>query len=221
MDIHTNVFEYVPMADDGPPPTPAMLSYLLALNIPDTPIRGTSLPQYLAALQHAVDVLISTARERCFDLPPIRVSLSGWVVVPYILAMKTRWTLDPCEVFVDVVDGDVVAQRDLEAGMLVTTRPVHYLQLYTHDPPLLFSRDNHPPDDQLMRANVTAVRISEDVAILSDPRHYSAHACGHLIVDAASDEIGNCMRYPLLDGVVMTIMMTRPVPQGSVLRFIP
>lgn len=140
--------------------------------------------------------------------------------MPILLAMKTRWTLDSREDFVEVRASDVhgrgvFAVQDLEPGMLVTTYPVDVV--FMHDErrgEVVLSPENDVTDASPYEAY--RMSFGEGIGFAGNPAVHAPHRCGHLVNDALDTSFENNVQiFYLLEGVLVALMVTKPIRSGE------
>ena len=152
---------------------------------------------------------------------------------PYFVALRFGPTLGiaepPVRVSASEIHGrGVFATRDIKQNELVTSYPVHALQICMDKigGPHCFScwyRDATLKDDYAAsnweRYKMYGRRgfaADRGIAFFGDPSVHSPSECGHMVNDPINTgRRANCFPCPLVGGVVTAILMSLPVKKGE------
>lgn len=213
------------------------MSFVLGMRVsPDFVPKGTVLEDYVQDLHSKCEQMLSAAQTLAAQVPQYAEvpHPQPQTVYPYLVALKTGWTLDVREDFVRVgsspVHGrGVFAVKALDVGMLVTTYPVHavFVQPSKEEKKesglpsqeVVLTPDNQPlPDAHVL--SPYRMKLDEWSSFAGDPRIHAPHACGHLMNDARKTEYAyNVSVLSLLGGAVNVVVVIAPVAAGEELFF--
>ena len=136
-------------------------------------------------------------------------------LVPYILAMKTQYTMegDVCRVRVGRCKGrfGVFATHDLAEGNVVTVLPVDAIFLKQHKGILITPDNQKTVDSKTILLRNTRY---DDIFIASSLLYFCPERCGHLIHHCNEGD-GNVMVHDLFGGIFNFVQLTRDVPSGE------
>lgn len=136
-------------------------------------------------------------------------------LVPYILAMKTQYTMegDVCRVRVGRCKGrfGVFATHDLAEGNVVTVLPVDAIFLKQHKG-ILITPDNQKTVDS--KSILLRNTRHDDIFIASSLLYFCPQRCGHLIHHCNEGD-GNVMVHDLFGGIFNFVQLTRDVSSGE------
>ena len=193
------------------------VSALLSMTVrTDIQPGGDTWDDFMASVHNLTVAILREAR-RLAGLVPYRTIPypDPPNLVPYILAMKTQYTMEGavCKVRVGRCKGrfGVFATHDLAAGNVVTVLPVDAIFLKQHKGILI------TPDNQ---RNVDSTSIIlrntryDDIFIASSLLYFCPERCGHLIHHCNEDD-GNVMVHDLFGGIFNFVQLTRDVASGE------
>jgi len=135
-------------------------------------------------------------------------------LVPYIIAMKTQYTMegDVCKVRVGRCTGrfGVFATEDLTMGNVITVLPVDAVYLKQHKGILI------TPNNEKMEPKTIILRNTrhDDIFIASSLLYFCPERCGHLIHHGYEDD-SNVMVHDLFGGMFNFVQLTRDVACGE------
>lgn len=136
-------------------------------------------------------------------------------LVPYILAMKTQYTMEGvvCKVRVGRCKGrfGVFATHDLAEGNVVTVLPVDAIFLKQHKG-ILITPDNQKTVDS--KSILLRNTRYDDIFIASSLLYFCPERCGHLIHHCNEGD-GNVMVHDLFGGIFNFVQLTRDVASGE------
>lgn len=142
-------------------------------------------------------------------------------LVPYVLAMKTQYTMegDVCRVRVGRCRGrfGVFATEDLVSGNVVTVVPVDAIYLKQHGGVILSANNEEKVDSKTILLRNTRY---DDIFIASSLLYFCPERCGHLIHHCNDGGDGNVMLHDLFGGMFNFVQLTRDVASGEEL-FLP
>lgn len=191
------------------------VSALLSMTVrTDIQPGGKTWDDFMASVHNLIIAILREAR-RLAGLVPYRTIPypNPPDLVPYILAMKTQYTMEGevCRVRVGRCTGrfGVFATDDLDAGNVVTVLPVDAIFLKQHKG-ILITPDNKKTVDS--KSIILRNTRYDDVFVASSLLYFCPERCGHLI---HHDDESNVMVHDLFGGIFNFVQLTRDVAQGE------
>lgn len=191
------------------------VSALLSMTIrTDIQPGGKTWDEFMAALHNLTVAILREARRVAGLVPYRTIPYSNPPdLVPYIIAMKTQYTMegDVCKVRVGRCTGrfGVFATEDLATGNVVTVVPVDAIYLKQHGGVMLSPNNEETVDSKTFLLRNTR---HGDIFIASSLLYFCPERCGHLIHHGNES---NVMIHDLFGGMFNFVQLTRDVAQGE------
>ncbi len=193
------------------------VSALLSMTVrTDIQPGGETWDDFIASVHNLTVAILREAR-RLAGLVPYRTIPypNPPDLVPYILAMKTQYTMEGsvCRVRVERCKGrfGVFATHDLAEGNVVTVLPVDAIFLTQHKGILITPDNQKTVDPKTILLRNTRY---DDIFIASSLLYFCPERCGHLIHHCNEGD-GNVMVHDLFGGIFNFVQLTRDVASGE------
>tara|TARA_B110001452_G_scaffold96877_1_gene80152 strand:- start:1252 stop:1902 length:651 start_codon:yes stop_codon:yes gene_type:complete len=189
----------------------ALLSMAIRTNIQP---GGETWNDFMASVHNLTVTILREARRLAGLVPYKTIPYpSPGDLMPYIIAMKTQYTMegDVCKVYVGRCERrfGVFAMHDLVIGNVVSVLPVDAIYIKRHGG-LFISADNETIDPTTVILRNTRY---DDIFIASSLTYFCPERCGHIIHHEAGND--NVTVFDLFGGVMNIVQLTRDVKQGE------